>query len=87
MFPHRKKPPVTVKDIIISYLKSNGYDGLCNVECGCGVDDLFPCDRPEEGCVPAHKVECDPTECDRVCGAELPGSRCFKEGKIGGKYD
>lgn len=31
----------------IDNLMQNGYDGLCNDDCGCGVDDLMPCGNIE----------------------------------------
>ncbi len=33
-------------NIIAKYLNENGCDGLYNfdIECGCGLDDLMPCD-------------------------------------------
>ena len=39
---------ITVKEIVKKYLKENGYDGLVGNECGCDIDDLFPCGL--EGC-------------------------------------
>ena len=49
---------MTTKEIIIKYLKDHGYDGLCTEDCGCGIDNLFPCtlgnDFRDE-CVPAYK--------------------------------
>ena len=47
--------------IIKSWLKEKGYDGLVNteLECGCGLDDLFPCLDPDFGipidCKPAYR--------------------------------
>jgi hypothetical protein len=44
------------KKIIIEYLRSNGFDGLCEpeTECGCGLDDFAPCcDGPYPQCRPA----------------------------------
>lgn len=38
-------------------LQAEGYDGLCNpdLECGCSLDDLFPCGEPEiNDCMPAY---------------------------------
>ncbi len=33
--------------MIIEYLKANGYDGLCNGDCGCRINDLIPCDQAD----------------------------------------
>ena len=34
----------TVKEIVLEYLKSNGFDGLFSEdECACTLDDLAPC--------------------------------------------
>ncbi len=49
---------MTVKEIVIEYLKANGYDGLCREECGCGLNDLCPCDdNPYFDCEPAYHHE------------------------------
>lgn len=49
---------LTVKDIITQWLKEHNCDGLCDIdnECGCGLDDLMPCNNNCERCVPAEKV-------------------------------
>ena len=54
---------MTVKDIIADYLKKNGFDGLCDYDCGCGLDDLFPCESEARclGCEPAYKHTVDTT--------------------------
>jgi len=46
-----------IKDILIDWLKSHNYDGLCNQEinCGCGLDDFMPCDEIGVECEPAKK--------------------------------
>ena len=49
-----------VNDIVKQWLKKSGYDGLCCVGCGCGLDDLMPCCGDYSGgdysdCVPAKK--------------------------------
>ncbi len=48
------------REIILKYLQENGYDGLAGEDCGCGIDDLCPCDAaiPTE-CVPARLRTCD----------------------------
>ena len=33
-----------VREMIIKQLKELGADGLCCQGCGCGIDDLVPCD-------------------------------------------
>lgn len=37
----------TIKEIVVEYLKKNGYDGLYNedIECGCGIEDIPLCDE------------------------------------------
>jgi len=54
----RKK--INVKTILSEYLKQHGYDGLFNaeLECGCTIDDLFPCEADFSECEPAYKLEC-----------------------------
>lgn len=46
----------TVIEIVKNYLEENGYDGLCNQECGCLTGDLVPCDSDFSFCVPGYKV-------------------------------
>jgi hypothetical protein len=45
----------TVRDVIKSKLRKLGCDGLANpdAECGCGIDDLIPCQSDCSGCLPA----------------------------------
>lgn len=42
----------TVKQILIEYLKENGYGGLYFEDCGCPLDDLIPCDSCFDQCKP-----------------------------------
>jgi hypothetical protein len=44
----------TVEEIVRDYLKRNKYDGLCNTNCGCGIDDLMPCESYSGSCIPAY---------------------------------
>lgn len=48
------------QEIIERFLRDNGYDGLVNVdwECGCGLDELVPCDGSISGCEPAYRIKC-----------------------------
>ena len=52
---------MTIKEVVEKHLKDNGFDGLVcpELECGCGLDDLFPCDIWSNECVPAYCVKCD----------------------------
>jgi hypothetical protein len=50
----------TIKQIITDHLKSIGADGLCCTGCGCGIDDLFPCDCTPIYCRPAKAEKFDP---------------------------
>lgn len=51
---------MTIDTIIRAYLLANGYDGLYNSEvgCGCDLDDLFPCDQPNQDCSVGYRVPC-----------------------------
>jgi len=41
------------------WLYNNGYDGLYDeYECGCELEDLMPCGRPNPDCMPGYKVVC-----------------------------
>lgn len=71
---------MTVRELIERYLRKEGYDGLAGDECGCGLENLMPCDTPLNcvpghavpfGCsVPGHAVPCD---CGQCMHHYLPG--------------
>jgi len=69
---------MNVKQIVLQYLKDNGYDGLANDngECGCDLEDLMPCGFQDTFCVAAHKEKPAPdsefSDCDWVM---VPGKR------------
>lgn len=49
---------MNVRKIVKKYLEENGYYGLCGDSCGCGLDDLMPCDGDCQSCEPAYKHVC-----------------------------
>jgi hypothetical protein len=57
---------MTVTEILASWLKANGYDGLYywNYECGCSLDDFVPCSELSENCEAGYKIPC---ECGDNC--------------------
>lgn len=72
---------MNVREIITDYLKANGYDGLCTIGCGCGIDNLAPCDCCNiDECIPAHKKVCNGDNCEHYqsCDVGLDiGDTCF----------
>ena len=59
---------MTVENILKEWLKKHGCDGLCNEECGCGIDALAPCDALNIGdCVAAVHVPCPGKETCPAC--------------------
>lgn len=66
---------MNVKNIIINYLKDNGYDGLVQTDdgCGCGIDEPFLCDNICEDCEPAYF---------RICSKCLV-ENCEMRGELG----
>ena len=58
MGENRMKNP-TVEKILADYLRANGFDGLYNsdIECGCHVDDLAPCNSLWPHCQAGHRFE------------------------------
>lgn len=76
----RVEPP-EVGDIVRDYLKDNGYDGLCGDECGCSIDNLFPCSGPFVYCRPAYKWVCPgpDTPCRTDWCECLQGDDCFRQ--------
>ena len=77
---------ITVKGILIDWLQSHGYDGLCNYECGCELPDLMPCDEIDmRDCKAGYRVAC--TDCqlrgtDECMQQETwPSAHCIMESK------
>lgn len=47
---------MTVKEIVKRFLIDNDYDGLWTDDCGCFINDLFPCcAEGVENCRPGYK--------------------------------
>jgi hypothetical protein len=65
------------KDIIIEKLKAIGADGLCTDGCGCGIDDLAPCESYYLDCVPAKKRKCDGS-CKVECVYRGDADDCYQ---------
>jgi len=60
--------------MVREWLVQHGYDGLCNEDCGCGVDDLMPsgeCFMVD--CVAAHKRPCKNGDDCTGCGKYYQG--------------
>ncbi len=58
---------MNVKEIVIAYLKVNGYDGLCGDECGCQLDDLVCCEEDCSNCIPGYKQDCSTCKDTNIC--------------------
>ena len=70
---------IDVGDIIKKYLTDNGFDGLAGDECGCGIDELFPCDYVTPECQPAYHHTADACKrefCDMR--SECAGYGCYR---------
>ena len=78
---------MTVREILIDYLKANGYDGLCTDDCGCGIEGLGPCcDDYQLRCKPAYKWECDGCKDGYDCWTGFgDGEGCYRDTKQGGR--
>jgi deoxyuridine 5'-triphosphate nucleotidohydrolase len=53
---------MTIKDILKDWLKKKGFDGLSGTDCGCGLDNLCPCEEYILECEPARYRECKSCE-------------------------
>jgi hypothetical protein len=72
----RKGEAMAVKEIVKKYLEDNGFDGLFSDswECGCEIDDLMPCEEPQQACEPGYKIPCNCGEgCNWHIGPERGG--------------
>ena len=63
--------------MIIKYLKENDYDGLCGDECGCELDDMFPCYEANVlDCQPGYKVKPTQDFIDEFGESDFMMSKC-----------
>ena len=56
-----------LQEAIRQYLERNGYDGLCDDECGCLKDDLVACGCSPDCCEPGYRIDYkagDKCDCD-----------------------
>ncbi|MBD3197995.1 MAG: hypothetical protein GF317_23295 [Candidatus Lokiarchaeota archaeon] len=63
---------MTCKDIVIKYLKDNGYDGLASNVCGCNIEDFNACDETFENCKPGYETEDETGEFSYIITTEKP---------------
>lgn len=73
----------TVKDIVVEYLKANGYDGLAGRGCGCGIGWIGECELFGD-CRPAYLSNKNCTKCTAQCDAYDPDrhpNECYKTEK------
>ena len=66
--PDERSNHMTVKEIVVKYLKDNGYDGLYDeMDCGCLIDDFAPCDSIGAECMPGYRLPGN-EECEYLVG-------------------
>lgn len=65
---------MNVKEMLTQYLIDNGYQGLQCDECGCGIDDLIPCNELNIECEAAYAFEC--SKCKKKC-EHYPELYCY----------
>lgn len=60
---------MTVREIIVEYLKAHGCDGLAGEDCGCGIGDIAPCGLSCNSldCVLAKYRKCNDCEFKNDC--------------------
>ena len=65
---------MNVRDIVRNWLERNGFDGLLNreLECGCSLSDLEPCDGIEMDCEPGYKSTDPIGEVDFIISPDNP---------------
>jgi len=66
---------VTCKEIVLEYLKANGFTGLVatDASCGCSIEDFNPCGEFIYDCEPGYRRECS------TCEIKDEGDGCICE--------
>jgi len=79
----------TVLEMVETYLKAHGYDGLYYDDCGCRIGDLAPCSHINENCRagylqtdgmvgPEYTIRCP--QCNAVCPKDA--AECLECGAV-----
>lgn len=76
-----------LREMVSDWLAAHGYTALvrheeCNDTCGCGADDLMPCDEPGIACRPAYAVACKQEACEWL---QEDNDGCSEVSEIGGQ--
>jgi len=69
---------ITVREIIVDWLKSHGCDGLAGDECGCGGDDLLSCEICDSSDCVAARMTLGNDECRKDCYGECVDNQCYR---------
>jgi hypothetical protein len=81
---------LTVADVLRDACERYGADGLCNEECGCGLDDFVPCGEAHPDCILAKRIPCPDPECgcrEHYVPLAIPAPRPNKSTYDDGVYD
>lgn len=70
---------MTVKEIVSTWLKEHGYDGLTTGCCWCSGDNLMVCNNQLDDCRPAYRHICNRCKAKNRCGAR--NDVCYKQVK------
>lgn len=70
--------PITVKEIVLEYLRKHGQDGLCNDNCGCSLEDFMPCECNDiSTCEPARRIKKGSKQCVKCENKKDCFGECF----------
>lgn len=79
--PNEMESAKTVFEIVVDYLKVNGFDGLYNgyTDCACEVGDISPCGEMSSECQAGYRFPCNCGEHDFHIGSAEERDRVLKE--------